>query len=98
MGIDILHGPHQVAQKSSNTVLPLSPSRLTILPVISLSSKLGAETICDCRFVHAVAIKAPMQAVARRPRLSQECIQALFDDRFLVNAHELILDFPIFEK
>src|SRR3954447_5779828 len=38
-GISILQGPHQVAQKSSSTTLPLSDASFTSLPSTSLSTK-----------------------------------------------------------
>src|SRR3954452_5551863 len=39
-GISILHGPHQVAQKSSRITLPLSDASFTSLLSTSLSVKL----------------------------------------------------------
>jgi hypothetical protein len=38
-GISILQGPHQVAQKSSSTTLPLSDASFTSLPSTSFSVK-----------------------------------------------------------
>src|ERR1044071_7473690 len=38
-GISILQGPHQVAQKSSSTTLPLSAASFTSLPSTSLRVK-----------------------------------------------------------
>src|SRR3954468_981854 len=44
-GISILHGPHQVAQKSTTTTLPLNCSELTTLPFTSSNSHDGAGPI-----------------------------------------------------
>src|SRR5688572_25287581 len=40
-GNDRLHGPHQVDQKSSTTVLPFKLSELTVLPFTSFNSQVG---------------------------------------------------------
>src|SRR5262249_46729277 len=41
-GISLMHGPHQVAQKSSRTTLPLSAAVLRVPPARSGSVKSGA--------------------------------------------------------
>src|SRR5689334_12689811 len=44
-GFSCLHGPHQLAQKSTNTYFPLKEERDTGVPVVSGSVKSGA--CCD---------------------------------------------------
>ncbi len=42
VGLAFLHGPHHVAQKSSNTTLPLRLAFVTVLPSVDFMLKAGA--------------------------------------------------------
>src|ERR1700693_2556466 len=77
-GISIWQGPHQVAQKSTMTVLPRKSDSFTVLPFTSFNSKLGAslrslDSFTDCACAVGAweqarhAIK-PHKAVATIPR------------------------------
>ena len=66
-GISRMQGPHQVAQKSSTTTLPLSEARLTFPPLMSGRSKAGAGRL-SARGVgapHAAARNADARRIRR---------------------------------
>src|SRR5579864_2707607 len=101
--MDIRQGPHQVAQKSSNTGWPRKDSRRTVLPERSFSSKFGAATTSLRRLLEQAAtnrMASPRDARARPGRglANQERIQALLNLGFGVHADQLINDFSAFEE
>src|ERR1035441_6748143 len=84
-GMDFRHGPHQVAQKSSNTGLPLSFDRLYDLPSSALMSKASASlparsalgSVEPIRFSVSVApsggVKANKEHTSEERRVGKEC-------------------------
>src|SRR5215831_6159999 len=62
-GISILQGPHQVAQKSSSTTLPLKSDSLTVLPCASFRAKSGATLRSLSSFTAAFTDLCGAQAV-----------------------------------
>src|SRR5579862_6197838 len=62
-GISILQGPHQVAQKSSSTTLPLKSDNFTVLPWASFKAKSGATLRSLSSFTAAFTDLCGAQAV-----------------------------------
>src|SRR4051812_2024057 len=73
-GISILQGPHQVAQKSSSTTLPLSDASFTSLPSTSLSTKfmLAGLAFAAQAVVGGAAGEASAEASRRSKCVSEE--------------------------
>src|SRR3569833_2231335 len=56
-GFSWRHGPHQDAQKSSSTYLPLNEENLTGFPSVSVCSKSGASAPMDVLFRLSIALR-----------------------------------------